>query len=261
MKKHLTIFVLLFLIVNFSACGTGSSGSPGGAYSGGSGTIKAVVTGSKSFNPNVSHGQIKKFKVTILAEDIAEPIMAVFDGTEESGVVEHVPAGLNRTIKIEAVNPNEKVIRAGETAGLEVIGGEEVLADVSMESVPVFANLADGSVIPNTRFVARVFSDPSDKVVIEDKFKGTTLPMFDLNSNDDELFPDAATGLVGFAPSPLAVGEHELTVKNARTGRANTVSIRITDGTKMKPAPLYSGGIVGMSRLGGPITQGVKYEK
>ena len=254
-----TIF-FLFLILALSACGH-QTGDPQKAPGGLSGAVKATVTGSKSFNPNISHGDIKSYKVTVTSGDMETPIEAFFDGSAGSGVVENVPAGRDRIVKVEAINSNEKIIRAGEETGLVIVAGETAEAQIEMESVPVFANLNDGNAIPNTRFIARVFSDPADSVTIEDEFEGVSLPLFDLNLNDDELRPDMSNGEARFSPAPLPAGEHRLTVKNVRTGRSSTVTVRLTDGTKLRPAPLYSGGTAGGVRVGGPLTQGVAYEK
>jgi len=198
---------------------------------------------------------IEQYKVTITAEDIETPIVAFFEGTAISGTVENIPVGGRRVVKVEAFNPNNKMIRAGETEEVDVIGGETAEVEVDMESVPVFANLNDGNIVPNTRFIARVFSDPKDAVTIDDEFEGMGQLLMDVNSNADELTPDAATCEARFAPALLSSGEHKLTAKNVRTGRSSAVTVRLIDGTKIRPALFYNGGVAATAKIGGPLTQ------
>ncbi len=240
---------LKFLVFSFALL-TSACGGDHPTTNPNSGAIKAVVTNSKSFNPNISHGQITQYKVTITAPDLAEPLEATFDGSSQEGTVENVPTGSDRQIKVEAINSNSKRIREGEAANLEVKGGEVTEAEVAMESVPTFANIDDGNVIPNTRFVARLFSEPGKAVTIEDDFNGTTLPLLDIATANTEIMPDASTGLSFVAPPLMPVGGHRLTVKDIRTNRATTVTVNIIDGTKAKPAPLFSAGSTQPARFG-----------
>lgn len=225
--------------------GCGGNGGAGGeqtaadkeisAYDGPAGMVKAVVTNSKSFNPNISHGLIDQYKVTITGEGIENPIVATFGGNETSGVVDNVPAGGNRKIKVEAINPNEQKIREGDLENVEILSGGITEVEVSMDSVPVFANLADGAVMPNTRLVARVFSDPADSVTVEDDFNGAN---FSLSG----VLASASSGLSAVAPPLMQEGQHKFTVKSLKTGRSTTVSVRLVDGTKQRPAPISNAG-------------------
>lgn len=251
------IFLLLcfFASLLLFSCGGGSGNIPADKQTGGVGSIKAIVTGSKSFNPNISHGLITQYKVTITADDMATPIEAVFEGTAESGVIEGVPEGENRKITVEAINSNEAKIREGETEGLEVKSDNVTETEVKMESVPVFANLSSGNVIPNTRFKAVVFSEPGDAVSIEDAYDGATLPLLDIATTSTDIQPDTSSGIANISPPLLPAGEHKFTVKNARTGRLSEVTVRLIDGTKLKPAPLFSASSNAPTRLGGAFTQ------
>lgn len=205
------------------------------------GSLKATVTNSKSFNPNISHGQITQYKVTISGDDFSPPIEAWFDGTAESGTVDGVPVGENRTIRIDALNINGVVIRSGETTGVTIEPAEVAETEVAMESVPIFANLADDNVVPNTRLIIKVFSDPADPIEIEDEFSGSSSVLPDISTGGREISPDAS-GTAKLLPSLLAPGIHKFTAKNIRTELSSSVTVRLTDGTKIKAAPLYSGG-------------------
>jgi len=207
------------------------------------GSVKALVAGSKSFDPNTRHGKIEKYRVVITGDGIAEPIEAIFDGAAGEGVVDGVPSGENRAVAVEAVNANNAIIRAGEASGVAISSGGLTLVRVDMESVPIFANLSDGNSVPNTFFFARIFSEPGSKVVVEDENMGSTAALFNLADGALELLPDASTFLAVLKPALLAPGPHRLTVRNSDTGRSSTVLIDITDGTILKAAPLFGGGL------------------
>lgn len=199
------------------------------------GVIKAIVTGSKSFNPNISHGQITQYQVMVSGEGF-ETIEAVFDGNAQGGTIEGVPCGADRTVRVEAINPNNAKIRMGETA-VDVQPSVVTEAVIKMKSVPIFANLADGNIIPNTQLLVKVFADPSEAVMVDDEFDGVALPLFDISTAQTEITPDISTGIARLSPPLLPEGEHTLTVKNPVTGYSTSISIRLTDGTKLKPAP------------------------
>ncbi|MBI2092227.1 MAG: hypothetical protein HYY43_01780 [Deltaproteobacteria bacterium] len=236
------------LFVLFASCGADfsdwqSSGAETGA-------VKAIIIGSQSFNPNISHGKIVQYKVTISGSDFSEPIVKTFDGAEESGIIEGVPIGDNRALKVEAINQNNIKIREGEAEGLEITAGEAAETEVKMESVPVFANLNDGNIIPNTQFKVRIFSDPAEQIEVEDEFNGMILPLADADLNSAEIFPDISSGFADIKPALLPPGGHNFTVKNVNTGRTAAVAIRLTDGTKLISAPLYSGSSIKVGRIG-----------
>jgi hypothetical protein len=239
------VLVLLFL---FASCGAGVYDRQDSVAK--TGSIKAIIIGSQSFNPNISHGKIIQYKVTISGDDFFEPVVETFDGAAESGVIDNVPAGDNRLLKVEAINQNNIKIREGETRELEITAGEVAEAEVKMESVPVFVNLNDGNIVPNTQFKVRIFSDPAEQITIEDEFNSVTLPLVDANINSAEISPDINSGFADIKPGLLPAGGHNFTVKNLKTGRSATVSIKLTDGTKLISAPLYSGGLVGVGHIG-----------
>lgn len=254
-NKFLLCSVSYFLF--FSACGGDIPGKSSVSYSGETGTVKAVVSNSKSFNPSISHGKIEKYKITITAEDIAEPIIAEFEGNAGAGTVENVPSGKGRKLKVEAVNSNSSVIREGDEKDLEILGGEINEVAVALESVPIFANISEGNSVPNTRFIAKIFSDPSDKVKVEDEFQGSSSALMDVSVGSTELLPEASSGIAKFSPALLPVGEHKFIVKNLRTGRFTAITVFLTDGAKLKAAPLYSGGVARLVKFGHTVMEGI----
>ena len=235
MKNFITAIVVLFLI----SCG--SYVDEGLNLTGETGSIKATIANSKSFNPNISHGQIKKYIVTISADDITESIIKEFEGDAESGVIDGIPVGKKRVIRVEAINQNKSKIKEGESYDIEIVPAEVAEVQVDLVAVPIFANLGDGNTIPNTRFKAVIFNDGSDPIEILDDFGNTELPVMDINSMLTEIVVDLSTGLATFLPQLLPSGEHKLTARNLKTGKHTTITVRLVDGTKIIPAPLFGG--------------------
>lgn len=257
-KQLRRLFIPLSIIIILTACSGGGSGPVGSpSVTSGLGTLSVSITGSKTpglgtkaFNPNTEHGRIETYSVKIEGPGIPEVIAQEFPGDVTEGVIENVPVGENRVVSVTATNPNGVIIRAGETPGVQV-GGDITPVSVALEAVPIFTNLADDNVVPNTRLVIKVFSDPADPVIIEDEFLGDAVQpqgnaatvLVDISTNQQELYPDPS-GNAKLTPTRLVAGRHSLTAKSALTGRLSSVLVRLTDGTKLKAAPLFSGGIV-----------------
>ncbi len=220
------------------AAALASCGGGGGAK-GNAGSLAVVVTGAKSFNPRIEHGRIEKYSVTISGEGIEQPISAEFAGDAGSGLIEGVPCGENRSISVEAVNANGVKIRAGEEAGVEVSGGVNEVA-VEMEAVPIFANLADGNSIDNTRLIFKIFSDPTNPVTVEEIYDGEAKQLVDASLNTAEIHLDQSTGLGLMAPAVLSPGNHLFEVRDLVTGRSSLANVLLLDGSRRKGAPFVS---------------------
>ena len=234
------LIIILFFTAVIAAC---SSEGAKLDSSGNSANLLAIkVVGAKSFNPNIAHGQIEKYTVTVEGEGIETPIVAEFDGTASEGVIDGVPAGGDRKITVEAINPNKSVIRAGETVGVSVGGGLTEVS-VEMQSVPIFANLADGASIENTRLTFELFSDPSHKVSVEEA---------GISANSNEINLDATTGMGEVRPPLISQGEHEFVVRDLETNRSSKIKLKVSDGVKRTPAPFVAGA-VSSEKTGGAL--------
>lgn len=235
LNKIIIIWALILAVFSAVSCGEDEPVFLAQDLGPSTGLVKAIISGARSFNPSISHGKIVQYKITVSGEGF-ETIEAIFDGDAESGVIDGVPSGVNRLVHVEAINQNNVKIRDGEAiADVE----PSVITNVSikMESVPIFVNLADGNVIPNTQLVVKVFADPSSTVIVDDDFEGVELPLLDISTAQTEIVPDISTGLAKISPPLLPEGTHVLTVRNNSTGLASSISIRLTDGEKLKPAP------------------------
>ena len=234
MKRILALLALLAL----AGCGLDQSGGLGG------GALAIKVTHARSFDPDTEHGRIERFRVAVSGEGIESPITAFFDGSAEEGIVSGVPTGKGRTVEVDAINPNEVVIRAGEAEGVKVDGGVNEV-DVDMEAVPIFMNIASGNTIDNTRLVFKIFSDPTNPVEVREMADGVERALVDAATSVSEIRLDQSTGTGRFAPALIDPGRREFEVKDMVTGRSHRVSVLVLDGTLRRPAPLVSAAATG----------------
>lgn len=242
-SNKILFFVLLLFI---SSCGGGGGGfaekGSGVDIGSGGGGLELVVKNAKSFNPSISHGMILNYRVTITADDLENPIVVNFDGSSTEGVINDVPAGENRSILVEAVNPNGAVIREGETEGVEVKGGEVADAEVSLEPVPIFTNLSDGNSLANTRLIFKVFAEPGSQIIVEELLNENQSPLLDASTLLPDVSLDQSTGLGFLSPSLQFCGEHTYIVRDLNTNRSSSVKVDLTDGAKGRAAPLFAAG-------------------
>ncbi|MBN1282868.1 MAG: hypothetical protein JXA24_03755 [Proteobacteria bacterium] len=229
MKRILALLALLAL----AGCGADPwQGSGGGA-------LAVTVKNAASFDPAAEHGRIVSYRVSVSGEGIEEPIVALFDGGADGGVVAGVPVGEGRTVAVEAVNPNEAVIRAGESFGVKV-GGGLTEVEVEMEAVPIFTNIAEGNAVDNTRLLFRIFSDPSNPVVVHEISHGADTALVDASTSLAELYLDESTGMGRFAPALMEPGRRSFEVRDLVSGRSSAASVLVLDGTRRRPAPLVA---------------------
>lgn len=260
MGWHWRIVVAAVLGLNLVGCGEGGPivslqhGCPGGEC----GKVKLSVSGSKSFNPAIDHGRIEAYRISIEGPGIEGKLIAVFPGDAEEGLIEGVPAGEGRAVRVNAINPNAVSIREGEAEDVTIGGGAVAEVDITMESVPIFTNIADGSIVENTRLIFRVFSDPSQAIVVEDMSASKAELLVNAPTASEGVSFDADTGLGTLAPTVLPPGKHTFTVRNAVTGRSSSASVRLLDGSMRKAASLVStsdvalSGIMSRMRVGDP---------
>lgn len=232
MREEPTYLIILILFGIIASCGGPSI--PGSTSSGSHNNIYLTVKGAKSFNPNVEHGQINSYRVTISGTGIDDPIIANFDGGATSGTIDNVPNGDGRKILVEAINPNGAIIREGEQENVRVKGNTEI--EITLDSVPIFTNLSNNNSIDNTRLIFKVFSDPESHIIIEDVSDDNSAILADAATFESEISLDVSTGLGKMAPQLQPVGQHTYSVRNLDNNRSSLVTINVTDGAARKGA-------------------------
>lgn len=236
--KHLTLFLVSLIFL--SSCGGGPS-----LQMGEGGAIKLVVKGAASFNPNIEHGRIVSYRVTVNGSDMSSPVVAEFSGDSAEGLISGIPIGEDREVVVEAINPNDLIIRQGEKQNIKIEGGKVAQTEIVLESVPIFANIADGNTIDNTRLIFKVFSDPTCRVVVEELTDNKGEALINASTAALELSMDAATGLGKMIPEIQPPGQHSYQVKDLNTGRSSVINVILVDGTKRKAASFVAAGEFG----------------
>ncbi len=240
---------VLAMTALFTACGGGGGesstrspamGTAPGSGSGngnGSGKVALIITGAKSFNPNITPGQIIQYEITVSGEGF-DPVKAVVSGDAADATIDGIPTGTHRMVHVAAVNPNQQKIREGEAADVEIPNDAVAEVPITMQAVPVITNVADGAYVSNTRLRFKIFSDPASLVELTSATGETTSVLTDAVENRPTVATDASTGLATFIPPKLAPGDYLLTVRDAKTGRKSQVAVVVTDGGQERAAPL-----------------------
>jgi hypothetical protein len=253
--------IFAMMMLTMAACG-GGAGAPGASTPGtvtpsiatGAGRIALKVTGAKSFNPNITPGQITQYVVTVSGEGFT-PIQTTVAGDATEATIDGIPTGEHRMVHVAAVNPNGQKIREGEATDVAVPSDAVAEVPLAMQAVPIITNVADGAHLANTRLRFTLFSDPAALVELTAVTGEKSEALTDIVENRPTVATDAATGLANFVPPKLAPGEYLLTVHDSKTGRKSAVTVMITDGAKERGAPLVSGarqhGKSGVMQLGG----------
>lgn len=239
MKRNL-LFIIGLLVI--CGCGGAKDMAAPTENNGGTASVSLNVMKSTANVGNKSYSTIKQYKVGITGPGIAEPIEAFFDGTEESGTVDGIPVGVERIVRIEAINNNQQIIREGLQESVTIHGGSANQLSIEMDAVPIFVNLQDGNSIAGNRIRFELFSDPQDSLEIIDLYNSSSSQLVDASSSSSEIYPNITTGTALFMPVGMLAGEHQFSVVSRRTGKLSTINIKVLDGAVIRPAPLYSGG-------------------
>ena len=245
------IIIILINLIFLTSCG-GSSLSMGDG-----GALKLIVKGAVSFNPNVEHGKIVSYRVTVKGLGMPAPVVAEFSGDAAEGVVTGIPIGEDREVIVEAINPNDLVIRQGEKQNVEIESGKVAEAEIILEPVPIFANIADGNTINNTRLIFSIFSDPSGHVVVEEITNNISAALVNASTSMPEVNLDAVTGLGKMAPEIQPPGQHSYQVKDLNTGRSSIINVVLVDGSKRKAAPFFAAGELGFNFSPSRVSHGI----
>jgi len=243
MQKIFGGIMTIGIIAITAGCGgapTMNLAGDGGCGGKACGSVRLIVNGSKSFDPTIEYARIQTYRVSVAGPGIEGELVSEFSGDATEGVIEGVPAGGDRIVTVQALNDNRVRVREGEAEGVSIDGGATADVEVTLESVPLFINLAEGAIVENTRLVFHIFSESPDPVVVEDAADTAPKTLLDASTNIPEVALDVATGVGRLAPLQLPPGVHTFTVRNSITNRANTVQVTLLDGSLRTPAPFIA---------------------
>ena len=222
MQSHNRLFVSA-LLLTFAFYGCASTTSEEGS---GSAAVTATVAG-------LSADEVTAIQITVSGPNISPDIVADLTkdpGTGDwSGVIENIPAGVNRTFLAEATNASAEVIYSGSVTGVTITDGQQVVVNLFLQqttppdpfsnTVPVFDSLVVSSaqVEPGEAVsLAVAVSDPDPGDVLTLLWQATG-GSFDVTN---------AASVVWTAPS--TEGSYSLTVSASdSTGATSTLTISI----------------------------------
>lgn len=231
----------LFLVVSIIALMAGcSSGDGEKAFSGKN--LAITVSGSRSFNPNIIHGRIDYYLITITAQDLNIPFTQRFGGDSESATMLGIPTGTGRTILIEAYNPNGLVIRRGQREGIDIIPNQISHVEIAMHSVPIFTNIADKSAISGRRLIFEIFGEPGSRLEIQYGEGEAAKVCVDTKTDKALVNTTDEEGLFTFLPEEFEEGIHTFSVSDLDSREASDVTISLFDSTVRPGIAINSGG-------------------
>lgn len=235
------IKILFFLLFLFAACSGGGEGDVG--ISGRNLAITAI--NSRSFNPDVVYGQIDYYQLKVTAPDLKIPFVARFGGGVDSAKMAAIPTGADRTLTIEAFNPNGMVIRRGKKEGVSIIPGEYSHVEIVMHSVPIFTNVADKSAVCSTSMEFKVFGEPGSRLEILEKVgRDAEEPVKDRATSRALVNTAPEDGLFEHLPEKLELGVHAFVVRDMDSEESSAVTLTLYQATVRPGIALVSGGIV-----------------
>lgn len=207
--------------------------------------IALTVSGSRSFNPNIIHGQIDYYQITITAPDLNTPFVSRFGGDSESARMLGIPTGEDRTIFVEAFNPNGLIIRRGTKEGVSIRAGQLSRVEIVMHSVPIFTNITDRSAVTAERLDFKIFGEPGSRLEIAEEEGGSVTIIADEASGRSLVNTVSDEGLFVHTPAEEpSLGVHAFTVTDLDSGESSRVTVTLYETTARPGLVLNAGGNV-----------------
>lgn len=203
------------------------SGSGGGVAEIHGKNLNLTVSGSRSFNPNVTSGQISYYQMTLTAADLSTPFVSKFDGSAESAQMLGVPIGTDRTILIEAINPNGLVIRRGQKEGVSIVGGQSTTVDIVMNSVPIFTNISDNSKVARNRIQFDIFGEPNSQLKVSEVTTDSETALADVSTDSTWVDTTNTEGAFSLSPAAFSYGLHTFKVCDEETDESSQVEMML----------------------------------
>lgn len=262
MKKNIFKILSAFLPIILANCGGGGAGGLGSDAEGSSSKNLAItISGSRSFNPNISHGKIDYYLVSVSGSDMEDPVTERVGGNAEGVQVLGIPVGENRTITVEAYNINGLVIRKAVKEGVTIYSDAISSVDVAMHSVPVFTNITDGSAVSMNRLQFGIFGEPGSKLQIINAANEEE-PLVDASLNTTFVDTTNEEGVFQFNPGSLKSGSYAFSVKDIESGASSLIKIGILESLTRHGFAHGAGGEIKkiadelvITNVGGPLYQ------
>lgn len=219
MKK---IFLLgLFLLIS---CG-GTSQPKGITFSEAEGDVGYIHLALSN-----TEGAITAYRLRMSGEameTVEQTISAEAAGVEIQGI----PAGPHRTIQVQALNEEGKVLREGLLEDVTIKAGETEVLSLVLQAVPLVLNFKEGDYASNQRLSFSVLTDPTHRVVVEG--------FNDVQTGSDEILANSE-GRLRFYPGILPAGDHTFKIFDQDSGKATTLTLHLWEGQDVFAAPLVS---------------------
>lgn len=229
------------------ACNDGGGGQGDADFS--NKNLALTVSGSKSFNPNIIHGQIDYYQLTVTADDLAAPFTQRFSGEADSGKMVGIPTGTGRTVLVEAVNPNGLVIRRGKAEGVTIAPGLMSHVEIVMHSVPIFTNVANKSAVTAGRLSFGIFGEPGSVLEVLEVEGEIPETIIDSDTGNAVVDTSPADGLFRHHPSAeYDAGTRTFRIRDRSTDEATDVTLLLCEDTTRPGIAVTAGGTV--SRIG-----------
>lgn len=234
MKK---IYCLAFLVVATNCGSSDNSMNLEGPH------IALSVKQSKSHNPQISHGQIDHYTLTVTAPDLKIPFTHVFGGDAETGKITDIPIGSKRTLTMEAVNINQQVIRRGRAEGIDIVPGMFSTVEIVMHTVPIFVDIKDKSAVADRRLQFKLFGEAGSELgLVEEVNSAEAKNLVDQNTGRAAIDTSNREGLFTFTPQTMNQGLHFFKVLDVKNGEESTLAVSLYEQTVRPGLSLNSGG-------------------
>lgn len=211
------------------------------------GFLNLDLNENQEFNPNVAHGEIDRYKVTITGSTLLAPIVQYYEADTTSASFDGFVDGTTLNILVEYININGLTVRRGYSETVSITAGETTTASLNINNVPIFANVSDGATVYNNRFAPEIFAPGEIEFQIRDFFNTNESILEDIDSDLAyfSISEDDPTSTLTINVPELSTGEHELTVTDMDTGESSSVTINILDGESQVGFVTTAGGYLG----------------
>jgi hypothetical protein len=227
------MFVVLLLSLLMLHCGQAGDG---GHVVVGDGAATLAIYRSQS---SAVHPMLEAHRVIVrISGDSFDTLEFAFAADVTELLMEGIPSGRDRYVTVAVENIREQVVRMGEQSDVDIASDGVTDVTMTLDAVPIFTNVVDGSIVANTRFRPEVITAPGHTIHVRyQRDGGFDEPLIDAALGTDAIVTDPDVGVAAIATPPLAPGQYHLVVRDAETARTSQAELTIVDGTQRRSAP------------------------